>query len=496
MQKRYFEFDDGKSSKFWEVSVDGKTHTVRYGKIGTAGQEKTKSFASPEAAEKDANKLVAEKTKKGYAEVVVDSAPKASLDGAALEEQLAALERDPSPDAYLVFADWLQSKGHPWGTLIALHHGIATAPNASKRGELEKEERALLQESGVEVLGELARAARPTRFNFSYGFLTDAIIASPAEKIVLAERLKVLFALPAARRLTKLTLHAQPARFAPHRDWDTSIEDIIDPWPETLDALAGAPAGLKHLFFGDPPPTAAAAYVKLPSFAKLASVLPKLETIEAQGTSRGELERLSFPELKSLTLRFAETEPSDLDTVAKSPLPKLERLTVGLGGYSYCTLDDLYDPYENAGDDYEASYPASYPATDLEKMEVYDHNANVDATHVRAFLDAAWPSSLVHLGLQSAQLDDAMLSAIAEGALVAKLETLDLSGGTLNEAGAQALVRMRDRFAHLKTLDLSRNVLSEAAIRGLKEALPNAKCDKQRGEAVPEFILRYVATME
>jgi DNA ligase-1 len=66
---RRFEFVEGGSSKFWEISVGGSEHTVRFGRIGTQGQTKTKSFATEAAAEADAAKLIAEKTKKGYSEV-------------------------------------------------------------------------------------------------------------------------------------------------------------------------------------------------------------------------------------------------------------------------------------------------------------------------------------------------------------------------------------------------------------------------------------------
>ena len=61
-------FEHG-GSKFWEIRVDGSSHTVKFGKIGTDGQEKTKDFASDALAQKDADKLIAEKTKKGYEEV-------------------------------------------------------------------------------------------------------------------------------------------------------------------------------------------------------------------------------------------------------------------------------------------------------------------------------------------------------------------------------------------------------------------------------------------
>ncbi len=67
-QKRYFEFQDDKSAKFWEVTTDGTAVTVRYGKLDTNGQSQTKELADAAAAAKHVAKLVAEKTGKGYVE--------------------------------------------------------------------------------------------------------------------------------------------------------------------------------------------------------------------------------------------------------------------------------------------------------------------------------------------------------------------------------------------------------------------------------------------
>jgi DNA ligase-1 len=65
---RHFEFVEGNSSKFWEVSQQGNDVTVRFGKIGTQGQTQTKSFDAAAAAQQHAEKLIAEKVKKGYVE--------------------------------------------------------------------------------------------------------------------------------------------------------------------------------------------------------------------------------------------------------------------------------------------------------------------------------------------------------------------------------------------------------------------------------------------
>lgn len=66
--KKYLEYQDEKSYKFWQVEVNGNSHTVKYGKIGTDGQTKVKEFDSPEAALKDAEKQALSKMKKGYEE--------------------------------------------------------------------------------------------------------------------------------------------------------------------------------------------------------------------------------------------------------------------------------------------------------------------------------------------------------------------------------------------------------------------------------------------
>jgi DNA ligase-1 len=66
--KRHFEFVGGTSYKFWEVWVAGKQMFTRYGRIGSQGTVTVKEYADEAAARKAADKLIAEKTGKGYAE--------------------------------------------------------------------------------------------------------------------------------------------------------------------------------------------------------------------------------------------------------------------------------------------------------------------------------------------------------------------------------------------------------------------------------------------
>ena len=63
-----YEFAEGGSNKFWEITLTGKSFTTTYGKIGASGQTTVKNFGSDAEAKKEYEKLVAEKTKKGYVE--------------------------------------------------------------------------------------------------------------------------------------------------------------------------------------------------------------------------------------------------------------------------------------------------------------------------------------------------------------------------------------------------------------------------------------------
>ncbi|RBM19671.1 WGR domain-containing protein [Streptomyces sp. PT12] len=62
--------EGGGAHKFYEVSVRGTAVTVRYGRIGAAGQSKTTSFATVAKARAAADRKIDEKVRKGYAPAV------------------------------------------------------------------------------------------------------------------------------------------------------------------------------------------------------------------------------------------------------------------------------------------------------------------------------------------------------------------------------------------------------------------------------------------
>ncbi len=159
---RTFQFSDAKSHKFWNIDVQGNAFTVTYGKINTAGQAQTKTFGSPAAAQAEADKLIKEKTKKGYTETTPNAT---ASDAEAFETALRANPHDLA--GWCAFADYLAEQGDPRGefmqTQIALED--ESRPKA-ERDVLKKKEAALLKKHEKEWVANWARDLAGTEADY------------------------------------------------------------------------------------------------------------------------------------------------------------------------------------------------------------------------------------------------------------------------------------------------------------------------------------------
>jgi uncharacterized protein (TIGR02996 family) len=484
-QKRIFEHVDGATTKFWEVWRDDATIYTYFGKVGFGGQTTLREEGTSEAADAAIQKLVHSFVARGYVE---DGTPPAAvnnrIDAGELEGHLAALGDDAS---YGVFADWLQGQGNPWGELITLQLA-ARGANAKKRAELEKATAALLEARGPAIIGPAASHER-SHFEWHNGFLRTATIGTTADPVAITSALETLLAQPVARMIEGLVINAIPTSFATTRDSEASVDNVVDPWGD-LEAIAKlVPARVTHVGFGGAPVTAASAYVQMPSYSTISKAFPKLRRLELTGYAASERGTIDLPELVELEVRFADAQFNDLPAITDSNLGKLERITVWLGGSANCVLDSVYDFHETGG------YPESYDGNDLAALEVYDVACNLATDSITEFLNALQPN-VKHVGLRSAAISEPLVDAILASERIASLESLDLSGGVLDDAAAKALIAAKKSLAHLKLLDVERNRIGAATAKKLAAALPNARTGNQRKEAQPELFLRYVSTME
>ena len=84
---RRFEFVKDASSKYWEIEQSGVSFTVRYGRIGTKGQERVKTFSTEAESASACEKQIKSKQRKGYVEITGASA--ASTDPVAVPKPAA-----------------------------------------------------------------------------------------------------------------------------------------------------------------------------------------------------------------------------------------------------------------------------------------------------------------------------------------------------------------------------------------------------------------------
>lgn len=134
-ERTYLELseDGGTSHKFYEVIVDGAKLTIRFGRIGDNGQTQVKEFPSPDKARAEANKKIAEKTKKGYAAAVQGERQKRAVTRREVTSQKAAAGTSKAPvlwkfsggsdRAFGIFVDearcWMGNEG---GSIYSLDH--------------------------------------------------------------------------------------------------------------------------------------------------------------------------------------------------------------------------------------------------------------------------------------------------------------------------------------------------------------------------------------
>lgn len=107
MTARRFEYIQGNQAKYWEVDRRGSTITTWAGKIGGNATPKTKSFDDYMAAEREFDRLIRDKLRRGFVEVEEASVPEAPMPDR--EVVLQAIDSDLQlhmPPAFTRYIVW------------------------------------------------------------------------------------------------------------------------------------------------------------------------------------------------------------------------------------------------------------------------------------------------------------------------------------------------------------------------------------------------------
>ena len=482
---RTFEFSDAKSHKFWNVAVDGASFTVTYGKIGTAGQSQTKTFPTPEKAQAEADKLVREKTGKGY----VETTPKAAKSDA--EKFEAALRANPDDIAgWSAFADYLTEQGDPRGEFMQAQLALEDESlAAAERKKLQAREKALIKKHENEWLGAFAEATRSgrTEGNWERGktvqrAAVEARFHRGWVRHVMFHRLSVqeVRALSRAhelRMLSELVVRrveyevpdgaGEPTdnHYSPGPDVPKDVEEYDGP---ALHALARCPhlKGVRVFQLGEyeeGKDVDMNCHTPGELAHHLVKQMPDIEVLRllAHNVESGKLFTLPMPKLRVLMLYHAKRYPLD-KLAANKTLTNLTTIRMHPHAIDY---DDEAD------------------------------GAYIRFPHLKAICRSPHLRALRHLELRLTDFGDKGAKEVVESGILKRLKVLDLQGGCITDAGAKVLADCPD-LKNLERLNLDSNALTKDGEKLIKATGVNVTTKNQHtsepgefgGDELPEYL--------
>ncbi|MGP3689692.1 WGR and DUF4132 domain-containing protein [Streptomyces sp. IBSNAI002] len=165
---RRWEYVDGGSAKFWEAAAEGTSVTVRFGRTGTVGQTRVKEFGSAADAQSHLVKAMAEKERKGYAEVAQAGAAALPAVPAAVGPAVAEVPAAPAvpadEDTFTLPEEWKRNlyprRGGVPCDVPAVEADALRALRESLERSAETVERVLSSPQSDPALVEAARAHR------------------------------------------------------------------------------------------------------------------------------------------------------------------------------------------------------------------------------------------------------------------------------------------------------------------------------------------------
>ena len=338
---------------------------------------------------------------------------------AALEASIAA---DPDDEnAYAVLGDFLQRHGHPRGELIALQLRAETDPS------LAGEAQALLAANLGALLGSLAayRIAKPRpAMTWRRGYI---------DRIAIEIQIYPPITLTMAQLLER-ALHHPAGRFI--RAVELAVDLRDNAMRDALEILATRPNIVREVVVG---------YLRESDDPTMLRVV-------------GEVERLwSIPTLRAVTI-FGDAEPG---TIAHAALETLR-----------------FEPLDMHRHTSRAIAHAQLPR--LCELDV-TLKTNDDPVHNQRYVEHLLARrdlrALTTLRLREAAFTDEICAALATSPLAKQLRVLDVSGGSMTDAGAHILA---SQLSFIEELVVTRNLLTVAGLERLRSELDNVVDDGQR----------------
>ena len=367
-------FMDANSSKFWNIVLEGNSHTVNYGRTGTDGQTKTKEFDDAQKAQASFEKLVKQKIGKGYVD--------AGSTGGTVTE---AGDHLPA----VAFHSVLKQDD--------LYNNIKTF--AGKK------------------VADYDPEKKPTA-----GGKTIYRFRSDWEEDQQEENLIHFLESDAAAEATGIVIG----------QWGG--EDPSDASPATLiEALVKHKAQLPKLnalYIGDiVQEENEMSWIGQADVSPLLKAFPGLELLRTRGAMNLSIAKANHKKLRALAIETGGLDVSIIRSICTGKLPELEHLELWLGTDQY--------------------------------------GGNSSVKDLQQILSGKLFPKLKYLGLRNCDYVDDIAGVIVNSPIIERIETLDLSLGTLTDTGGEALLGL-PTGGSLKKVNLHHHFMTAAVSKKLK----------------------------
>jgi uncharacterized protein (TIGR02996 family) len=446
---RTFTYSDAKSHKFWNIELQGKTLTVTYGRIGSAGQTKTKTFADAARAQEEHDRRVKEKLAEGYVETTPAAKPRPANVREALEEAL--VENPDDLAAHMAYADYLSEQGDPRGEFVRVQLSLEDGSKpAAERKKLQQRESELLRQHGREWLGELAPwlldqqgvphgwlSKRAYEFQMWRGWPYRLECGDLSYSCA-----RVLARSPQARLLHQLILRGQ--------NYDDPQGGELEGVPEGCEDNPALFPLVRSRYLGN---------VRVLQIGERAEG----RSCHMNGAAAVGLVKV-MPRLEELYLLAHEVDTEQL--------------------FGLKTLDCLRVLQVYHMDNYPLARLANNPSlARLTDLLLFPHSADdyepyIRLNDLRAVVRSPRLTSLRRLEVRMTNAGDAGCQEIVESGVLKRLQVLDLRFGRISDAGAATLAASPD-LRNLESLDLTGNCLTAKGVSALKATGVNLRADRQ-----------------
>ena len=486
MPVRKFEYSDGKSHKFWNVLQKGSSVTTTYGRIGTDGQSKTKDLADTAAAKKELEKLIKQKTSKGYEEVSKTSSGASKAKGNGKGKGSSRREFHFVSGSSAKF--WaIESKGSSFDVT----YGKIGTKGTTKTKDFASDEKATA--AGEKLIAEKTskgyeEVSGSDNGADSSGGLKSLMFSTTRDSHF--ENMKTFIGQRVIEYKTEKSVKKGHGVYRINcGDWDNPA-----PFDDRMESYlaSDAPASTEGLVIGNwsmEEPKPSTAIIKTitgnkKSFPNLKAIFfgdVTQEQNEISWIENGDMSPLleSFPDLEMLRVRGGTSL-----AFKKPKHQKLRALGIEAGGLNKSAVSQLC----------KAKFP------NLEYLEIWlgtqDYGGDCRVNDLQPILKGKLFPKLKYLGLRNSEIVDDICGVIVSSPIINQLETLDLSLGTMTDEGGKALLSL-PTDAKLKRVNLQYHFMSPKMLKELKK-LPftlNVK-DRQEAEDWGDGEERFVAIGE